>query len=364
EGAGGTLSVCHSALLEAVRISAKGQQVLYLAQGDSVRLGCPYILEPQDNGPTNLDIIWTMVNPEQRLPFLTYQDQKIRYGSVPGLQQRVSFVAQDPSLYDASIHLANLQVSDSATYECRVRKATVDTHLITITVLEKPAAPRCWMDGEPVRGGNLMLRCCSDGGSLPLSYQWSKMGGDYAMGWLPPRTVQGKQWAGQGSPGGGLLTMLSSLWVVCPRMVQGRGVGLRRVGCSSAELEASPCNVYDMSFLKSWHPGDPFHRWSSQGVFGGGPRHGPDVLPGGSGCLALSQDPLGVKELALPVRRGDTLWSSLRAGSLLCRARLGGPDDPEPVAGALRDLLLPRDQQGGLHPVHGACLRPSRRLHR
>ncbi|XP_050786929.1 V-set and immunoglobulin domain-containing protein 8 [Gopherus flavomarginatus] len=193
-----------TALLEAVRISAKGQQVLYLAQGDSVRLGCPYILEPQDNGPSNLDIIWTMVNPEQRLPvslsptphptslFLTYQDQKIRYGSVPGLQQRVSFVAQDPSLYDASIHLANLQVSDSATYECRVRKATVDTHLITITVLEKPAAPRCWMDGEPVRGGNLMLRCCSDGGSLPLSYQWSKMGGDYAMGWLPPRTVQGQ----------------------------------------------------------------------------------------------------------------------------------------------------------------------------
>ncbi|CAM5124387.1 unnamed protein product [Natator depressus] len=180
------------ALLEAVRINAKGQQVLYLAQGDSVRLRCPYILEPEDNGPNNLDIIWTMVNPDQRLPFLIYQDQKIRYGSVPGLQQRVAFVAQDPSLYDASIHLANLQVSDSATYECRVKKATVDTHLITITVLEKPAAPRCWMDGEPARGRDLMLRCCSDGGSLPLSYQWSKMGGDYAMGWLPPRTVQGQ----------------------------------------------------------------------------------------------------------------------------------------------------------------------------
>nr|XP_008173380.2 V-set and immunoglobulin domain-containing protein 8 [Chrysemys picta bellii] len=180
------------ALLEAVRINAKGQQVLYLAQGDSVRLGCPYILEPEDNGPTNLDIVWTMVNPDQRLPFLIYQDQRIRYGSAPGLQQRVSFVAQDPSLYDASIHLANLQMSDSATYECTVKKATVDTHQVTVTVLEKPAPPRCWMDGEPVRGGDLMLRCCSDGGSLPLSYQWSKMGGDYAMGWLPPRTMQGQ----------------------------------------------------------------------------------------------------------------------------------------------------------------------------
>uniref|UniRef100_A0A8C3HCX2 V-set and immunoglobulin domain containing 8 n=1 Tax=Chrysemys picta bellii TaxID=8478 RepID=A0A8C3HCX2_CHRPI len=139
-----------------------------MAQGDSVRLGCPYILEPEDNGPTNLDIVWTMVNPDQRL-----------YGSAPGLQQRVSFVAQDPSLYDASIHLANLQMSDSATYECTVKKATVDTHQVTVT---KPAPPRCWMDGEPVRGGDLMLRCCSDGGSLPLSYQWSKMGGDYQPG--------------------------------------------------------------------------------------------------------------------------------------------------------------------------------------
>lgn len=51
-----------------MRINAKGQQALYLAQGDSVRLGCPYILDPEDNGPNNLDIIWTMVNPNQRLP--------------------------------------------------------------------------------------------------------------------------------------------------------------------------------------------------------------------------------------------------------------------------------------------------------
>ncbi|XP_067399091.1 V-set and immunoglobulin domain-containing protein 8 [Emydura macquarii macquarii] len=180
------------ALLPAVRINAKGQQVLYLAQGDSVRLGCPYVLEPVDNGPNSLDIIWTLVNPDQRLPFLIYQDQKIRYGNAPGLQQRVTFAAQDPSQYDASIRLANLRVSDSATYECRVKKATVDTHRITITVLEKPAAPRCWMDGEPAMGRDLILRCCSDGGAVPISYQWSKMGGEFSTGWLPPRAVQGQ----------------------------------------------------------------------------------------------------------------------------------------------------------------------------
>uniref|UniRef100_A0A8C8SEB4 V-set and immunoglobulin domain containing 8 n=1 Tax=Pelusios castaneus TaxID=367368 RepID=A0A8C8SEB4_9SAUR len=186
----GTLSVCLSALLPAVRISGQGQQVLYLARGDSVRLGCPYVLDPEDNGPNDLDIEWTLVSPVHRLPFLTYQGHQIVYGNAPSLRQRVAFLIQDPSQYDASIRLANLQVSDSATYECKVKKATVDTRQITVNVLGKPAAPRCWMDGEPALGRDLMLRCRSDGGSPPLSYEWSKMG-DYGMSWLPPRTVQG-----------------------------------------------------------------------------------------------------------------------------------------------------------------------------
>nr|XP_014425117.1 V-set and immunoglobulin domain-containing protein 8 [Pelodiscus sinensis] len=178
------------ALLAAVRINAKGQQTLYLAQGDSVKLGCPYVLEPEDNGAEDLDIIWTMMNTDQKLPLLISQDQKVRYGSAPGLPQRVQFVAPDPSHYDASIYLANLQMSDSASYECRVKKATVDTHVITIMVLEKPAAPQCWLEGEPVWGQDLTLKCSSNGGSVPVSYQWSKMGGNYASSWLPSGAVQ------------------------------------------------------------------------------------------------------------------------------------------------------------------------------
>lgn len=50
------------ALLSAVRINGDGQEVLYLAEGDNVRLGCPYILDPEDYGPNGLDIEWMQVN--------------------------------------------------------------------------------------------------------------------------------------------------------------------------------------------------------------------------------------------------------------------------------------------------------------
>lgn len=50
------------ALLSAVRINGDGQEILYLAEGDNVRLGCPYILDPEDYGPNGLDIEWMQVN--------------------------------------------------------------------------------------------------------------------------------------------------------------------------------------------------------------------------------------------------------------------------------------------------------------
>lgn len=66
--------------------------------------------------------------------FLTYQDKRIGHGNLPHLQQRVRFAASDPSQYDASINLMNLQVSDTATYECRVKKTTMATRKVIVTV--------------------------------------------------------------------------------------------------------------------------------------------------------------------------------------------------------------------------------------
>ncbi|KQL59514.1 V-set and immunoglobulin domain-containing protein 8-like protein [Amazona aestiva] len=56
------------ALLRAVRINSKGREVLYLAKGDSVKLGCPYVLEPEDNGPQGVGIEWIQITPERTGP--------------------------------------------------------------------------------------------------------------------------------------------------------------------------------------------------------------------------------------------------------------------------------------------------------
>lgn len=70
--------------------------------------------------------------------FLSYQDKRINHGNLPHLQQRVRFAASDPSQYDASINLMNLQVSDTATYECRVKKTTTATRKVIVTVQGMP----------------------------------------------------------------------------------------------------------------------------------------------------------------------------------------------------------------------------------
>ncbi|XP_053464075.1 V-set and immunoglobulin domain-containing protein 8 isoform X2 [Nycticebus coucang] len=179
-GAVHLLLVCLSpALLSAVRINGDGQEVLYLAEGDNVRLGCPYILDPEDYGPNGLDIEWMQVSSEPSHPenFLSYQNKRINHGNLPHLQQRVRFAASDPSQYDASINLMNLQVSDTATYECRVKKTTTASRKVIVTVQARPAVPMCWIEGHMTYGNDVVLKCFANGGSPPLSYKWAKISG-------------------------------------------------------------------------------------------------------------------------------------------------------------------------------------------
>ncbi|XP_005062942.1 PREDICTED: V-set and immunoglobulin domain-containing protein 8, partial [Ficedula albicollis] len=115
---GGDGAVLSPALLVAVRINGKGREVLYLAKGDSVKLGCPYVLEPEDNGPQGVGIEWIQITPERPGPenvFLSYHDHHVNYGS-SGLQDRVAFE------------------SDTGTYQCRVKKNTVAVHEVIVTV--------------------------------------------------------------------------------------------------------------------------------------------------------------------------------------------------------------------------------------
>uniref|UniRef100_A0A8B9BY39 V-set and immunoglobulin domain containing 8 n=1 Tax=Anser brachyrhynchus TaxID=132585 RepID=A0A8B9BY39_9AVES len=201
-------SVSPRALLLAVRINSKGREVLYLAKGDSVKLGCPYVLEPEDNGPQGVGIEWIQITPERTGPenvFLSYHDHHVNYGSGSGLQDRVAFVQNDPGQHDASIRLADLQVSDTGTYQCRVKKNTVAVHEVIVTVQEKPATPQCWTEGELIEGSSILLRCYSRGGASPLAYQWAKLADGYGGGRLPHGTIQGR------APGDLLIHSLSEV---------------------------------------------------------------------------------------------------------------------------------------------------------
>ncbi|XP_051631463.1 V-set and immunoglobulin domain-containing protein 8 [Manacus candei] len=182
-------------LVRAVRIHGQGREELYLAQGDSVKLGCPYVLEPEDHGPQGVGIEWIQITPEQPGPekvFLSYQDHHVNYGGGSGLRDRVAFVQSDPGQQDASIRLADLRVSDTGTYQCRVKKNTVAVHEVIVTVQEKPAVPQCWSEGELIEGGSVLLRCYSRGGTSPLAYQWAKLAEGYGGGRLPSGTIQGR----------------------------------------------------------------------------------------------------------------------------------------------------------------------------
>lgn len=151
--------------------------------------------------------------------FLSYQDKRINHGNLPHLQQRVRFAASDPSQYDASINLMNLQVADTATYECRVKKTTMATRKVIVTVqgmydpsplgspspdfraeasmaalrpavplrrawlttarfpAARPAVPMCWSEGHMAYGNDVVLKCFASGGTPPLSYKWAKISG-------------------------------------------------------------------------------------------------------------------------------------------------------------------------------------------
>ncbi|KAL7978238.1 hypothetical protein Chor_014777 [Crotalus horridus] len=171
------------ALSPAVKIKAKGREILYLAKGESIlsyqgqqviQPGYPY-LHPR-GGSGNQDAS-RFSNPgfqqsESGHPFGLAND------CCNGLQQRVNFVVPDPSKYDASINLQNVQISDSATYECKVKKTTVATRKVTVMVL-----------GKVFLGNEIILRCGSEAGSHPLMYRWTKMADFPIESGLPASTV-------------------------------------------------------------------------------------------------------------------------------------------------------------------------------
>ena len=87
----------------------------------------------------------TLTPPFHPNQFLSYYNHHVNYGSGSGLQDRVAFVQNDPGQHDASIRLADLQVSDTGTYQCRVKKNTVAVHEVIVTVQGETPPSQRWL---------------------------------------------------------------------------------------------------------------------------------------------------------------------------------------------------------------------------
>ncbi|KAJ8285851.1 hypothetical protein GJAV_G00031670 [Gymnothorax javanicus] len=170
-----------SGITEAMEVTSTGPQTIRKAQNDQVTLRCTFTPDSSDTG--ELDIEWIHVSPDMTQkdnPIISFTGQRKYLHGPPSLMKRLDFLRADPSLGDASISISNLLVSDTGTYQCKVKKTPgVDMIKVTLVVMVPPSKPKCWVDGSEEIGGSVSLRCKSSKGSIPLTYKWIReSGGD------------------------------------------------------------------------------------------------------------------------------------------------------------------------------------------
>ncbi|XP_048476719.1 coxsackievirus and adenovirus receptor homolog [Rhincodon typus] len=165
-----------AALANAVRITSTGPQTLHTAENDDVDIGCEYRLEPTDLGP--LDVEWSIMSPDTTKVdrvVLTYVHEEVFEYPSP-VSGRLSFLEVDPSLGNASVRLTSLQITDTNTFQCKVKKAPgIDSRKVTVGVHVRPQKPECWIDRSGEQGQDVRLHCVSHLGSPPLTYSWSRI---------------------------------------------------------------------------------------------------------------------------------------------------------------------------------------------
>ncbi|XP_030290749.1 V-set and immunoglobulin domain-containing protein 8a [Sparus aurata] len=164
---------------QGMQVTSTGPQTIQKAEGESVTLGCSYTPSPFDSG--ELDIEWSVVSPDttqKDLMLISYTSgTKYTHGD-HALATGLNFAARDPSMGDASLSISRLSPSQSATYQCKVKKSPgVDMRKVTLVVMAKPSVPKCWVEGGELVGEAATLHCKSARGSTPLVYTWRRESG-------------------------------------------------------------------------------------------------------------------------------------------------------------------------------------------
>ncbi|XP_071338356.1 V-set and immunoglobulin domain-containing protein 8b [Trachinotus anak] len=159
----------------AMEITSSGPQTIRKPQWDTVNLGCTYTPGSGDTG--ELDIEWSNLSPDMTQKdklILSYTGGQTHHYGDASLSKRLRFIG-DPKQGDASISFSDVRLSDTATYQCKVKKAPgVDMRKVTLVVMVPPSVPKCWVEGGEEKGGTVSLRCKSSEGSNPLTYVWTR----------------------------------------------------------------------------------------------------------------------------------------------------------------------------------------------
>ncbi|XP_059498792.1 coxsackievirus and adenovirus receptor homolog isoform X2 [Stegostoma tigrinum] len=160
----------------ALRITSTGPQTLHVAEGESADIGCQYQVEATDLGA--LDVEWSIMSPDTTKVdqvVLTYAHEEVFEYPSP-VSGRLSFLEADPSLGNASVRLVSLRITDTNTFQCKVKKAPgIDSRKVTVGVHVRPQKPECWIDRSGEQGQDVRLHCVSHLGSPPLTYSWARI---------------------------------------------------------------------------------------------------------------------------------------------------------------------------------------------
>uniref|UniRef100_A0A8P4K5F0 Ig-like domain-containing protein n=1 Tax=Dicentrarchus labrax TaxID=13489 RepID=A0A8P4K5F0_DICLA len=147
----------------------------YGTRDRSVSLNCKFTLDSEDL--EDLDIEWNIVPPNRQEKLILWYAQSLIHNNLYApLKNRIYFTSHEPQDGDASLSITDLKLTDSGTYQCKVRYlAREQIKDILLTVMERPDKPVCYMDDEAVLNTNIRLRCKSSQGTPPLKYRWAKL---------------------------------------------------------------------------------------------------------------------------------------------------------------------------------------------
>lgn len=159
----------------------------YVAVGEGVTLLCLFSLAPEDSG--GLDIEWRIKPADIDAPerFVIWYSGSNIYTNNNSLGLRVQFVNLNPAGGDASISITRLEMTDTNTYQCKVRKSPgIKSRVIFLKVMERPTKPECYAESEIELNRKVTFRCRGAQGSPPIWYGWSM---DVTGKWLPADAI-------------------------------------------------------------------------------------------------------------------------------------------------------------------------------